>query len=107
MPCSGSDWRSHHPTTRTGCGATTTRVPIRWPSRPSSGAPTPSPCPLTLSKPRSRATRRAILGSETDLSQQLLVLLLHGHIQDQLRGNPAVAVLLDHLLQPRRRLHVF
>src|SRR6202043_2634922 len=49
--------------------------------------------------------RGAVLGNEADLSQQLLVLLLHGRVQHQLRGAAAGAVLLDGVLQPRGGLH--
>jgi hypothetical protein len=49
---------------------------------------------------------RPVLEPQAHVSQQLLVHVLHGDLQDQLRGHPAVAVLLDGLLQPRGRLSV-
>ena len=51
-----------------------------------------------------RPPRRAMVEPQADVPQQLLLLLLHGGVQDQLRGHPAVAVLLDDLLQPGGRL---
>ena len=47
-----------------------------------------------------RPPRRPVLEPQAHLPLQLLVHLLHGDLQDQLRGHPAVAVLLDGLLQP-------
>ena len=63
------------------------------------------PAPRRRRTRHRRSPRRAVLGDEADRLEQPLVDHLRGGVQDQLRRDSAVAVLLADLRRRRRRLH--